>query len=295
MANQFTREPEPQLREPDRIVMTARCSSAQQRYWQIDARDPGTPALNIAVKWRIRGHLDASLAQEAFQAILKRYEVAFQPVADLWPKLGTSDFTSHVAALQRVKPDLVFCSFWAADASIFLRQAHAAGLLQNTKLVFPVAGIIHWTLKKTFTPEGMLLGYNTWYFEHPQSTPLAKEFVKWYADSFKGYPSYECDHAYFTIAAYKAAAEKAAKAAGGKWPDKEQIIDALAGIEAESLSGPRRYRKDHVMEADFYLGLVTHKNRYDFVTIDPIERMPIDRVQTPVGMGLYEWINTWKV
>lgn len=74
MANQFTREPEPQLREPDRIVMTARCSSAQERYWQIDSRDPGTPALNIAVKWRIRGHLDASLAQEAFQAILNRHE-----------------------------------------------------------------------------------------------------------------------------------------------------------------------------------------------------------------------------
>lgn len=74
MANQFTREPEPQLREPDRIVMTARCSSAQERYWEIDARDPGTPALNIAIKWRIRGHLDASLAQEAFQAILDRHE-----------------------------------------------------------------------------------------------------------------------------------------------------------------------------------------------------------------------------
>ena len=74
MANQFTREPEPQLREPERIVMTARCSSAQERYWGIDAKDPGTPALNIAVKWRIRGHLDASLAQEAFQAILDRHE-----------------------------------------------------------------------------------------------------------------------------------------------------------------------------------------------------------------------------
>lgn len=74
MANQFTREPEPQLREPERILMTARCSSAQQRYWEIDARDPGTPALNIAVKWRIRGHLDASLAQDAFQAILDRHE-----------------------------------------------------------------------------------------------------------------------------------------------------------------------------------------------------------------------------
>jgi hypothetical protein len=74
MANQFTREPEPQLREPEHILMTARCSSAQERYWEIDSRDPGTPALNIAVKWRIRGHLDASLAQDAFQAILDRHE-----------------------------------------------------------------------------------------------------------------------------------------------------------------------------------------------------------------------------
>lgn len=74
MANQFTREPESHFREPERIVMTARCSSAQERYWEIDARDPGTPALNIAVKWRVRGHLDASLAQDAFQAILDRHE-----------------------------------------------------------------------------------------------------------------------------------------------------------------------------------------------------------------------------
>ncbi|KRE12732.1 hypothetical protein ASE66_19730 [Bosea sp. Root483D1] len=74
MANQFTREPEAHFREPDRIVMTARCSSTQERYWAVDAIDPGTPVLNIAVKWRIRGHLDASLAQEAFQAILDRHE-----------------------------------------------------------------------------------------------------------------------------------------------------------------------------------------------------------------------------
>ncbi|AOO82158.1 condensation domain-containing protein [Bosea vaviloviae] len=74
MANQFSRDPEIHIREPDRIVMTARCSSAQERYWQLDSRDPGTPALNIVVKWRIRGHLDAALAQDAFQAILDRHE-----------------------------------------------------------------------------------------------------------------------------------------------------------------------------------------------------------------------------
>lgn len=74
MANQFTREPEPHADEPAPVAATARCSPAQERYWEIDSRDPGTPALNIAVKWRIRGHLDASLAQEAFQAILDRHE-----------------------------------------------------------------------------------------------------------------------------------------------------------------------------------------------------------------------------
>lgn len=232
---------------------------------------------------------------EAFQAILKRHGIEAQPVADLWPKLGTSDFTSHVAALQRAKPDLIFCSFWAADVSIFLRQAHAAGLLERTKLVFPVSGIIHWTMKKSFTPERMLYGYNTFYFDHPENSALAKQFTKWYWDSFQGYPSYECDHAYFTIAAYKAAVEHAAKAAGGKWPDKEQVIDALTQVQVESLSGSRRFRKDHVMEADFFQGLSTHKNKYDFVTLDPIERLRIEQIQKPPGVGLYEWIKAWKI
>ena len=232
---------------------------------------------------------------EAFQAILKRYGLEARPVLDLWPKLGASDFTSHVAALQRAQPDLIFSSFWAADVSIFLRQAHAAGLLQRTKLVFPVAGIIHWTMKKSFTPEGTLYGYNTWYFDNPQNTQLGRDFNQWYWDSFKGYPSYECDHSYFTIVAYKAAVERAAKAAGGKWPDKEQVIDALTEVEVESISGTRRYRKDHIMEADFFQGLATHKNRYDFVTIDPIERLRIDQIQKPSGVGLYEWIESWKI
>lgn len=74
MPNHFTREPEVPVHAPGRIVMTARCSSAQERYWRLDRLDPGTPALNIVVKWRIRGHLEAALAQDAFQAILDRHE-----------------------------------------------------------------------------------------------------------------------------------------------------------------------------------------------------------------------------
>ena len=230
----------------------------------------------------------------AFLAVMKRYDMGVTPVVDLWPKLGTTDFTSHVAALQQAKPDLIFSSFWAADASIFLKQAHAAGLIPATRLVFTTAGGVHETLKKAFTPEGMILGYNTMYFEDPKASALQKEFVKWHQEKFKEWPNYESDHAYFTVVAYKAAVEKAAKAAGGKWPTAEQIIPALEGLEVESLSGMRRYREDHIMEANFYQGFTTYKNSYDFVTINPVEMMTTKQVQKPSGVGLYDWINGWK-
>jgi branched-chain amino acid transport system substrate-binding protein len=231
----------------------------------------------------------------AFLAVMKRYDMGVTPVADLWPKLGTTDFTSHVAALQQAKPDLIFSCFWAADASIFLKQANAAGLIPATRLAFTTAGGVHETLKKAFTPEGMILGYNTMYFEDPKGSALQKEFVKWHYEKFKEWPNYESDHAYFTVVAYKAAVERAAKAAGGKWPTPEQIIPALEGLEVESLSGMRRYRADHIMEANFYQGLTTHKNAYDFVTINPVEMMTTKQVQKPSGVGLYDWINSWKV
>jgi len=231
----------------------------------------------------------------AFQAIMKKYETGAAAVLDLWPKLGTTDFTSHVAALQQAKPDLIFSSFWAADASIFLKQAHAAGLTSPTKFVFTTGGGVHETLKKAFTPEGMILGYNTMYFEAPNASPLLKQFVKEHYDKYREWPNYESDHSYWVMTAYKAAIEKAAKAAGGKWPGVEQLIPALEGIEAESLSGLRRYREDHIMEASFHQGLTTHKNKYDFVTIDPVEIMTTKQVQKPSGVGLYDWINSWKV
>lgn len=231
----------------------------------------------------------------AFLAILKKHTPGVTPVAELWPKLGTTDFTSHVAALQQARPDLIFSSFWSGDAPILLKQAHAAGLTGSAKLVFSTAGGVHESLKKAFTPEGMLLGYNSMYFDAPQASPLLREFVRWHHAAFKEWPSYESDHAYFTIAAYKAAVERAARPIGGRWPATEQIIEALEGIEVESLSGRRGYRSDHIMEATFFQGLTTGKNRYDFVTIDPVTAMSTRHIQKPSGVGLYDWIDGWKV
>ena len=110
----------------------------------------------------------------AFVAMLKRFNIEHQVVTEQWPKVGTMDLTSHVAALKAAKPDLIFSSLLFADLPVFMKQAHAAGLTEGTKLVFPAAGWRHTDEK--IPPEGMLFGHNTLIHAIPPS-PLAKEFV----------------------------------------------------------------------------------------------------------------------
>jgi branched-chain amino acid transport system substrate-binding protein len=75
----------------------------------------------------------------------------------------------------------------------------------------------------------------------------------------------------------------------------EQVAEALEGIEVDSLSGKRGYRADHIMEATYFQGISTHKNTHDFVTLEQVEAMSTKQIQKPSGMGLYDWINSWKV
>jgi branched-chain amino acid transport system substrate-binding protein len=193
--------------------------------------------------------------------------------------------------LRPLKPDLIFSSLLFADLPVFMKQAHAARLTEGTKLVFPAAGWQHTLMKKEFTPEGMLFGHNTLYFANPNASPLAKEFVTWYEKTHNDYPEWEADRAYFAIASYKAAIEKAMKAKGGSWPSQDDVIDALVGLSIESLGGKSSWRTDHIADQTFVQGLTTHKNNYDFVTLGTFETMYSTELQKPPGANFWEWIK----
>jgi len=213
-------------------------------------------------------------------------------VAEQWPKVGTTDLNSHVAALKAAKPDLVFSSLLFADLPIFMRTAHGAGLMDGgTKWVFPAAGFQHTALKKSFTPAGMIFGHNTLYFDHPKASALQKQFVKEYEDKYKDYPHWEADRAYFAMQVYKAGVEAAQKAKNA-WPSQDDIINAIEGIKVESLGGPGAMRKDHIAEQTFYQGLTTHDNRYDFPTLGEIDTMYGDQLQKGPGQDFWKWIET---
>jgi branched-chain amino acid transport system substrate-binding protein len=231
---------------------------------------------------------------QSYQAVLKKLGMDVKPVVELFPKLGVTDFTSHIATIQQAKPDLLMTSFWSGDTTILMKQAAAVGLFKNMKAVFTTGGGVHDSLKKEFTPEGILLGYNSMYFDDPRGSALLKQFVREYKAKHNEYPPYECDHAYFCAESYKAAVEKA-YAASRQWPTKAQVVKALEGIEVESLSGKRSWREDHVQMCSFYQGITTHKNAYDFATIDPIEVVSTKQAMKPAGAKLFDWINSWKM
>ena len=231
---------------------------------------------------------------EAFKQILARYGVETEFVAEQWPKVGTMDLTSHIAALNAAKPDLIFSSMLFADLPVFMKQGHAAGLFNGVKMVLPAAGWQINQLKKEFTPEGIIFGHNTLYFDHPQASPLQKAFVQDYMERYKEAPHWEADRAYFALATYKAGVEAAQKA-GGKWPTQEQVAEAMPGLEVESLGGKGRFRKDKIAEQVFYQGPSTNNNKYDFPTLASIDTFRAEQLQKPPGADFWEWIKTAKM
>jgi branched-chain amino acid transport system substrate-binding protein len=230
---------------------------------------------------------------EAYLTVLQYFNPELRPVEALWPKLGVTDFSSHIAALKKANPDLIMSSFWSGDTAIFLKQATTAGLLDKIKGCFTTGGGVHYTLKKGFTPEGLILGYNSYFFGWTDAWPLNTKFVKAYFEKYREFPPYESDHAYFTLQAYKAAVEKG-YAITGKWPTKKEIATALREIMVPSLSGYRGYRKDNYQVCNFFMGITTHDNPYDFVTIKPVEIFTPSQTMHPADMKFHDWVKSWR-
>jgi len=230
---------------------------------------------------------------DAYKRVLSMYNPNVTFEEGIFTKLGETDFSAAIDALAAKKPDLIMSSFWSGDTTIILKQAAGKKLFENIKGCFTTGGGVHDTLKKEFTPEGLILGYNSLYFRWTDSWPLLNEFTEIYYKKHNAQPVYECDHAYFTLQAYKAAVEKC-HALTGQWPTKEQAVQALRGINVPSLSGYRGYRKDNKQECCFFMGVTSHNNPYDFVTIEPSYILPSATIQKPEGYTFDQWIEAWQ-
>lgn len=69
--NERMKRPHPAPFAQDRFP----CSATQERCWFLDRMAPGTPALNVAIRWAVAGRFSAAAFEAAFRTVMARHEI----------------------------------------------------------------------------------------------------------------------------------------------------------------------------------------------------------------------------
>jgi len=283
------------------------------RITNMQSADGVTAAVATAMTWpQVRKiahiHPDYSYGRNAFDhftVAIKKLVPGTDVVYEGWPKLGTTDFTSHITNAIGKKPDLLVSSVWGGDYIAMYKQALRYDLFKKMKFTSMIAfGVAPHAIGKDH-PEGVIGGiHSNYYFTNPPANrwPLNTQFVKKYYDRWKEYPNFQSEGSYVTMGLLKQAVEKANKLTGG-WPDDDAVISQLSGA---SISGPAGYlhiRPDnHQGYKDAVTGFSVNSGDYPFQILDANKfiTIPIRNITAPPGWpkgeptSTYTWIEqTW--
>src|SRR5574337_1501885 len=218
------------------------------RITNIQSADGVTAAVATAMTWpQVRKiahiHPDYSYGRNLFDhftVAINKLMPGTQIVYQGWPKLGTTDFTSHITAAIAAKPDLLMTGVWGGDYLAFYKQALRYDLFKKMKMTTTVAFAVAPHAIGKDHPEGVIAGvHSNYYFNFPPTGkwPVNDAFVKKYYKRWKEYPNFQSEGAYVTLYMLKDAVERANRLMGG-WPDDEAIIGQLEGL---GFTGPAGY------------------------------------------------------
>src|SRR6266446_10775736 len=197
------------------------------RITNIQSADGMTCAVAAVMTWgkqikRIAHiHPDYSYGRNAFDhfnIVMKKMVPGAQTVSEGWPKLGTTDFTSHITKAISSKPDLLVSSVWGGDYVALYKQALRYDMFKKMKFASTIAfGVAPHAIGKDH-PEGAIAGvHSNYYFNYPPNNrwPLNTEFVKKYFDRWKEYPNFQAEGAYVTMHMLEMAIDRANRLGGG--------------------------------------------------------------------------------
>jgi branched-chain amino acid transport system substrate-binding protein len=146
------------------------------RITNMQSADGVTAAVATAMTWpKVRKiahiHPDYSYGRNAFahfNVVMKKMMPGTQVVSEGWPKLGTTDFTSHITKAIAAKPDLLVSSVWGGDYVAMYKQALRYDLFKKMKFTSMIAfGVAPHAIGKDH-PEGVIAGvHSNYYFNYP--------------------------------------------------------------------------------------------------------------------------------
>src|SRR5262247_1087823 len=186
------------------------------RITNIQSADGTTCAIAVAQTWpNIKSvahiHPDYAYGRNAFahfNIVMKKMVPGAEVVSEGWPKLFSTDFTSHITKAIAAKPDLLVSSVWGGDYVAMYKQALRYDLFKKMKFASTIAfGVAPHAIGKDH-PEGAIAGvHSNYYFNYPPANrwPLNTQFVKKYYDKWKEYPNFQSEDAYSTLYMLKTA------------------------------------------------------------------------------------------
>lgn len=231
---------------------------------------------------------------EIFLNTLKVFKPDVKVVAEMFPKMGASDFSTEISRLQALKPDVVLNTSWGGDLDTFVRQASQRGLLTGkTQFVMPLAESSLERLGNAL-PDGVIIGARgEHYWLHPETKddPKHKDFIARFKAKTGAYPIYPTYHMAQALFGLKQGYESAIQANGGKWPSPEQVAAAMRKLEFKAYGRPIKMREDGQGLEDQLLGVSKRVPQYPFAVMDKMMLVPADLVTTPVGQHSVDWVK----
>jgi len=195
-------------------------------------------------------------------------------IDELWPPLGTTDFTPYISKIANSGADCFFLScIYGGGELAFTKQAYAFGLYDKMHAVQPCAGDVETggeVKKRDPYPKGALATcrFPFWAIEDPRS----KAFVEEHHKRVGFWPSYGGMNQYFIIYALKDAIEKAGSV------DTEKIVDTLEGMELNTFVGKVTVRAcDHQAMMPTWYGIMAFTPDLTFPHITEVKALTGDQ------------------
>ena len=247
----------------------------------------GYTGINQNYAWGQDSYRDYDLAMKA---ILPNVKPSDSPQ---WPKLFAGQYGTEISALLLAKEDLVHSSLWGGDLEAFIFQSAPRALFKKKKVMLTVAGTAVYRLNDKM-PDGTILGARGPYgiFAENIDTPLNKWFIAEYKKRYNTGPtgpSYQYAQA---VLAAKIGYDKAAKAAG-KFPTTDQVIDAMQGMEFDSMSTKVKFAlgNGHQAITEHMYGITKYDKAKGEVGLTDVVKFPAECVNPPADTNASEWIK----
>lgn len=217
-------------------------------------------------------------------------------VAEMFPRFGSTDFSTEITRLLALRPDVVYSTTWGGELVTFLRQAVERRLHERTTFVLPVAEASMQILGRTM-PEGHVIGTRGDHWNNhpaPKDPALFNKFVSDYRQKFNEYPIYPCHHIAQALWALKAATEKAVAAKNGGWPSDLELAAAFRGLTFPTPTSTITLREDGQGLEDQIVGLSSFNDRFPFAVPKEMMLYAGAEVSAPVGKISTDWVKTLK-